>query len=155
MKKILIIVLVLLLVGCRKTSVKPLVKPKEVVKEIEVEKVVEVDYIDTDQLRALMVLTNGETRKIELDVLHEQLSSQLLKEVDLNIDIDAQSDLIEDIVYDELDKWRLEIVRNILDQEQVILNDDDFDTLVSRTSINDAFQLMLSYETIFLKNEVE
>ncbi|MBI9013676.1 MAG: hypothetical protein JEZ08_15690 [Clostridiales bacterium] len=154
MKKIVIILCIILLVGCQKTppqkTVKKIEKEPEVVEEIEY-----VEYVNKDQLKALMIKTNGETKIIDLDVLHTMLSGVLLREIDLSIEIDAQSDLIEDIVYEELIKWRRDIVEDILDQEQVILNEDDFETLISRTSIKDAFQLMLSYETIFLKKQVE
>lgn len=154
MKKIAIVLCIILLVGCQKTQ------PQKVVKKIEkepevVEEVEYIEYVEKDQFKALMMKTNGETKIIDLDVLHMMLSESLLREIDLSLEIDAQSDLIEDIVYEELKKWRRDIVEEILDQEQVILNEDDFETLISKTSIQDAYQLMLSYETIFLKKQVK
>ena len=154
MKKIIIVLCVILLVGCQRTPPPKVEKKVDKIPEV-VEEVEYIEYVEKDQLRALMIKTNGETKIIDLDVLHTMLSEILLREVDLSIDIDIQSDLIEDIVYEELSKWRRSIVQDILDQEQVILNEDDFETLVSKTSFNDAYQLMLSYETIFLKKQVK
>jgi len=154
MKKIIIVLCVILLVGCQKTPPSKVVKKVDKIPEV-VEEVEYIEYVEKDQLRALMIKTNGESKIIDLDVLHTKLSEVLLREIDLSIDIDTQSDLIEDIVYEELNKWRRSIVEGVLDQEQVILNEDDFETLVSKTSINDAYQLMLSYETIFLKKQVK
>lgn len=154
MKKIVIALCIILLAGCQKTPAKKTVNKIE--KEPEVVEAVEyIEDVKKDQLKTLMRITNGETKKIDLDVLHTMLSEILLREIDLSMEIDAQSDLIEDIVYEELIKWRREIVEEVLDQEQVILNEDDFDTLISKTSIEDAYQLMLSYETIFLKKQVK
>jgi len=152
MKKLLLIVCIVVLVGCQKEV------PKKTVKKVEKEEIVEVeevDYIETDQLKALMIKTNGETRIVDLGVLHDLLSNALLINIDLTMDIDSQSDLIEEIVYDELIKWKRKIVKDVLEEEQIELNEDDFETLVFRTSINDAYNLMLSYETIFLKTQVE
>ena len=154
MKKTILILLTVLLIGCQKTPVKYAIKEKAVVAEI-VEVVEEIEYLETNQLKALMIKTNSETMVIDLDVLHEQLLDQLLIEVDLSVDIDMQSALIEDIVYDELNNWRIIIVKRILKNEQVHLNEDDFETLLARTSISDAYQLMLSYETIFLKQQAK
>lgn len=154
MKKTILMVLTVLLIGCQKTPAKALVKQRVVVAEI-VEEVEEINYIEKDQFKALMIKTNSETMVIDLDLLHTQLSDLLLKEVDLSIDIDMQSDLIEDIVYDALKNWRIIVVKKVLESEQVQLNEDDFETLVDRTSISNAYQLMLSYETIFLKQQVK
>jgi len=156
MKKIWILCLVILLLGCNEAPKRVVEVEPEEEEEIEVEeKVEEVDYVDSAALKELVKLANKKTDLIDIAYLHERLSNVLLEEVDLDIDIDQQTDLIEEIVKDELYKWKEELVRDMLIEEQVSLNKDDFDTLVSRTSTYDAYRVMSVYEIVYLKKEVE
>ncbi len=102
----------------------------------------------------MVKLANEKTEVIDVSLLHDRLSRLLLIGVDLEIDIEVQEDLIDDIIVDELYNWKVEMVREMLSEEGVSLNQDDFDTLVARTSVSDAYKLMSVYETIYLKKQV-
>lgn len=152
MKKILLMILIVLLVGCR-SRVEP-TKVKKVVEEPEqVEEIKEVEYVERDQMKALVLLTNKKTDVVDIALLHERLSVKLLDAVDLEVSIDEQMDLIDEIIRDELYDWKEELVKLVLEENNIELNIDDYETLVERTSYNDAYQLMSVYEKIFLEKQ--
>lgn len=152
MRKILLMMLIVLLVGCR-SRVEP-TKVKTVVEEPEqVEEIKEVEYVERDQMKALVLLTNKKTDVVDIALLHERLSVKLLDAVDLEVSIDEQMDLIDEIIRDELYDWKEELVKLVLEENNIELNVDDYETLVERTSYNDAYQLMSVYEKIFLEKQ--
>jgi hypothetical protein len=151
MKKIIVLMILLALIGCREEPRKVVKKP---VVEEEIEVKVEIEYVENDQLKEMVKLANEKTEVIDVSLLHDRLSRLLLIGVDLEIDIEVQEDLIDDIIVDELYNWKVEMVREMLSEEGVSLNQDDFDTLVARTSVSDAYKLMSVYETIYLKKQV-
>lgn len=153
MKKLLIIMSLLLLVGCKAPPKQVVAKVPE--KKVEIELEDKVDYIEYDVLKEMILLANKKTEIIDIEYLHDRLSKVLLSQVDLGLSIDGQADLIDDIIRAELYQWKTEMVREMLIEESIVLNEDDFDTLVKKTSIKDAYQVMSIYETIYLKKEAE
>ena len=152
MKRILLIVLVILLVGCQ-SRVEPTKVKKVEIEPEQVEEIEEVEYVERDQMKELVLLTNMKTDVVDIALLHERLSEKLLDAVDLDISIDEQSELIEEVIREELTEWKREQVEIVLDENNIELNADDFETLVDRTSYNDAYQLMSVYEKIFLEKQ--
>lgn len=152
MKKIMIVVLAFLLIGCHGKKVPP--KAKVVEEEPEYTKTVEtIEYVKTNQMKELVRLSNLKTEIIDIAVLHDRLSVALLDVVNLDQLIEDQAELIDDVIREELYDWKKELVEEVLEEQNITLNTDDFETLVDRTSYNDAYELMSVYETIFLQKK--
>lgn len=151
MKKIILMGLTMLLLGCSsqvKQPAKKVEKPKQVVYEVE-----EIDYVEDDALKHLVLLANEKTNIVDIEELHALLSQPLLDAVDMNQTIESQKNLINDVIKDELVEWKFTKVKEMLKEQQVILNDDDLETLVARTSTYDAQIVMKAYEIAYLKRE--
>lgn len=152
MKKLIWIYLMIILVGCEphgpeKTIIKPIVQEPEV----RVQKA-EVVFIDQKLLEHFIAESNKITNIIELEYLHDKMINDLLSAVDLNQPIEEQEDIIDDIVMKYLDIWKDDIVRNMIAELETYVPEDDIQTIISRTSVVDAHQIMLAYEKIFLRN---
>lgn len=152
MKKLLIVLLALLLMACNQAPKKVV---KKVVKEVPIVVEEEIEYIETDQLKDLVKLSNQKTKIVDIQILHDQLSVVLLDQVDLNTSLDQQADLIEEIIIDELYKWKQGLVMEVLAENSIQLNEDDLLTVIDRVSVRDAYNVMLAYETVFLRREAE
>lgn len=150
MKKLTIMILFLFLLGCRDTAV---VKPshKKVEEKVEIEKVVVIPYVEQTTLKALIKDCNKVTNVIELELLHDRMIDSLLGQVDLDKDLESQSDIIEAIIQEKLDEWRMDVVEAVVKESGLTLHEDDVATLVMRTSVKDAYYFMLAYEKIFLR----
>lgn len=153
MKKIILCLLLLLLLACEED--KPIRKEIEE-KTIEIEEISEkIEYIEENVLKGLIYEVNDQLRIIDLDVLHRRMEDLLMDKIDLTVSIEEQLLVLEEVIYDELYIWRREVVHDVIDSSGDQVNADDYETIVSRTSIEIAFQVMLSYEKAYLKNRGE
>ncbi|MBN2795414.1 MAG: hypothetical protein JXR88_08425 [Clostridia bacterium] len=129
------------------TISKPIVK-EEIVEEIVVEPVV----IEEEKIEALVKLTNNEMRIIAIEDLHALMSKTLIERVDFNEAIEAQQDLIENIIYEVVMNYRRDMVDKIILKENVDLTSEEKALLIERTTYQEMYQLMLTYEMVFLKH---
>lgn len=148
MKKIVLLIFLLLLVGCKETPKKVTIKNE--IEEIKIEEVV-IPTIDKITLDQMIKECNELTNIIELDTLHDMMIDDLLAQVDLERDLELQSDIIENIILDKLDTWRLNIVRTVVEGTGIAVHEDDIETIAMRTTVSDAYYIMLAYEKIFLR----
>lgn len=137
-----------MLIGCHQEK-KQTIKKEKKEPEIVVEETVE--YVETDILKSLVRKTSAKTEIVEIMILHDRMFEQIKEAVDLDVDLKLQDELIDEIVLDELKLWKKEIVLEVLEDENVTLNDDDLETLIARTSINDAYDVMRIFEKAFLE----
>lgn len=148
MKK-LFLLLILLLVACQEEASEEILieEPIEIVEIVE-----EVEYIEENDLKGFIYEVNDQLRIIDLDALHTRIEAILVEKIDFTVSIDEQIEIIEDIVLDELEIWRREVVRDVIEQSGDLVNDDDYETIVSRSSIRAAYKVMVSYEKAYIKN---
>lgn len=150
MKKcILLFICTLLLFSCsdEKTPVKNVEEEKDVIIEEEITN----EYLEADAIRYLVNESNKITTIIEIDTLHELIIEELMKVIDFEESLESQEHLIEEITLEILNDWKAEVVRKVVIDNDVVLNDDDFYTVVMRTSIKGAMKIMTSYEKIYLR----
>jgi hypothetical protein len=151
-----IAILVLLLVGCQNEAVEVLENQApivEVVEHVEEEIFEEEEIIlDEELIKSYVMKANEKTRIVDLEELHERISEELIRKVDFELPIDDQKDLIEEIVSYHMNEWKNEIVELVIDEEGGYLDYETILAIEEKTSVRQAYELMLSYETIFLKN---
>lgn len=151
MKKTLIILFsILFLVGCQKETSQNSKADLKIEKELD-EKKTKWEYIEEDALKYLIRESNKTTNIIEIETLHDLIIINLEVQVDLDIPIEDQIDLIENIVTNTLNDWKRVIVKQVITDNRLDVNDDDLETILQGTSIADATRLMTVYEVIYLK----
>lgn len=153
MKKIIIILTCFLLIGCHSQARQPVRKVEKKETTVVVEETVE--YVETNHLKEIVKLVNKKTGVVDLMLLHELISPRLLQEVNLGKSIDDQGEIIDEIILEVLEEWKKSMVLEVLSEENLELNQDDFETVVDWSSYNDAYKVMSVYEVVFLKQEAE
>lgn len=148
MKKTILLLLVCLLMGCgsKQSNVKPVI----LFKDIDEEEEVAVAYIEEETLTALVKTLNSTLQVVELDSHHTQLKAELLVALDKNKPVDDQIEIIESVTLSYLETWQENTIKNLLIEEKISINEEDFQSLIDRTSILSAYTLMVAYETVYL-----
>lgn len=151
MKRIILVLILLFLIGCHEETVTYVEKIiDEEVEEIEV-----IDYIEAKDLKSLVARSNEVSSVIDLEQLHNKIYDELNVHIDKEKSLKEQETLVEEIVNSVLDQWRREIVQDVVKKANEQVNEDDFEEIVSRTSIRNAYEVMLAYEMIVLRKELE
>ncbi len=152
MKKLaIVLVIISFLIACEEEKV---TMPKPVTKNEVVEKeVIDEDYynyLDDEHLDEIIIKSNEVTNIIDIEFLHNKLIKVLDVELDANKSIAEQEKEIAKIVKKSLNSWKREVILETINTCDLEVNKDDFDYIMTKTSISDAYKVMFAYEMIFL-----
>ncbi len=152
MKKLaIVLVIISFLIACEEEKV---TMPKPVTKNEVVEKeVIDEDYynyLDDEHLDEIIIKSNEVTNIIDIEFLHNKLIKVLDVELDANKSIAEQEKEISKIVKKSLNSWKREVILETINTCDLEVNKDDFDYIMTKTSISDAYKVMFAYEMIFL-----
>lgn len=141
-----IILLVVLLVGCRQEQVRVVpIEAEKIVEEVEVE---EIDYIESTLLDDIILESNIRCKTIELELLDERMQGTLKEKINPDQSLQEKEEIIEQVVQDALQVWKKEVISDVIEDLGVYVNEDDYLTIVGRVSVKDAYSIMYAYEVI-------
>lgn len=150
MKKIIVFFMCCFLVGCfkDKSHIKPVMIFKDDKEEIEV-----IEYLEKEDLKTIIKALNKRLLIVEIEKHHELLSKALLSELSLNESLEEQEQMINSMILDYLEAWKEKELAMLLEEENRIIDEEDKEEIMRRSSIKSAYTLMTAYEKIYLKKQ--
>ena len=150
MKKIIVFLMCCFLVGCfkGKSDINPVIIFKDDKEEIEV-----IEYLEKEDLKAIIKALNERLLVVEIQKHHEFLSQALLGEFNINESLEDQEQMINSMILDYLEAWKYKELEMLLEEEDLIIDEEDKEEIIRRSSIKSAYTLMTAYEKIYLKKQ--
>jgi hypothetical protein len=154
MRKIgLIFMVVLLLTSCTPKEKKTIRIIKD--RASTSETYAQVEWLEADQLKALALDLNLALQVVEIESHHQALKEALDGSIS-SIDSKAQrEEIIDEMVRTYMSQWRRSLLDQLLIEQEIELNEEDYDTVLGKTTYASAYYLLSEYEKIFYEKKFD